>query len=150
MVTRVDEIMESPVTVTPPTTVRALAELLLERHLDGVCVVDEAGGLIGVVTSMDLVVRNRRLHVPTVLTFMDLVIQLPAGNAAKEELRKVAATTVRDLMTTDVITVAPETPLQDAAAMMVDEHLTLLPVLDRGHLVGMVTKTALLRSALSR
>ena len=49
--------------------------------------------------------------------------------------------TVRDLMTTEVLTVTPETPLKDAAAIMAEHHVSGLPVCDEdGRVLGIVSE----------
>lgn len=46
---------------------------------------------------------------------------------------------VRNWMSTDVITVSPETTLPDAAQLMTGKTIRRLPIIDDGHLVGIVT-----------
>jgi CBS domain-containing protein len=141
------EIMQKePTTIHPDARVEALARLLLERRMDGCCVVDDAGALVGVVTSMDLVFQEKPVHLPTVLTFMDAVIAL-GGRRAQEELEKITGSTVRDIMSADPTTVRKDTPLSEVAALMVEKHFTILPVLDQGVLVGVITKADVLRAA---
>lgn len=48
--------------------------------------------------------------------------------------------TVTEIMTTNVLTVAPGTPLSEVARLMVDEGVSGLPVVDDGELVGMITE----------
>ncbi|MBB5801165.1 CBS domain-containing protein [Saccharothrix ecbatanensis] len=56
---------------------------------------------------------------------------------------------VRDLMTRDVVTVSPESPARDAAALLATKGFTALPVVDgAGTLVGVVTETDALRDRL--
>jgi len=56
------------------------------------------------------------------------------------------AVIVRELMSTDVMTVLPETTLADAARMMLAKHVSGVPVVDgKGVLVGMLTEADLLR-----
>jgi CBS domain-containing protein len=136
----------SPLTVSPELSVADLAKLLLEQETDGACVVDDGGGLIGVVTTMDLVFQEKRVHLPSFFAFMDAM--LPLGlDQTEAELRKIGATEVREIMSAGVIKVGPETRLDEVATLMVEKHLTLVPVVDGGRLVGVVTKPGLLRAA---
>lgn len=147
MARKVRDVMVEPVEVSPRSSVKELSRILLERQIDGVCVVDE-GRLVGVVTSMDLVMRDMPVHLPTVITIMDLVVQLPMGPGDREELRKVLATTVGELMSRKVISIGPDAPVSQAAERMVDKHLTVLPVVESGRLLGVVTKQSLLRASI--
>jgi CBS domain-containing protein len=57
---------------------------------------------------------------------------------------------VLDIMTTDPLTVAPDTPLKEAARLMVAERISGLPVVEGGALVGIVTEGDFLRQEAGR
>lgn len=139
-------LMEPAVTVGPDATVRAIADLLLDRGDDGVCVVD-GDRLIGVVTTMDLVFKEKKVHLPTFIAILDAVIPLGSMRDVEDELHKIAASTARELMSDDVITVSPDDTMDTLATRMVEEHLTMLPVVRGGALLGVVTKRSLLRGS---
>lgn len=134
-----------PLIVAPDLSVQALAALLLERGVDGACVVG-GGGLEGVVTAMDLVFKEKNLHLPTVFTFMDVVIPL-GWQRAEEELEKIAGLKVADIMTRHPVTVGPEADLHTVATLMVEKHLSTLPVVEGGQLRGVIDKRAVLAAA---
>lgn len=140
------EIMDTPaLTVHRDLPVGELARLLLDQKADGACVMD-GDTLVGVVTSMDLLWSEKPMHMPTVITFMDLVFPL-GGAAAEQELHKIMGATVGEIMSAPPITVAFDTPVATLATQMIDQHLTLLPVVREGHLLGVVTKASILRAA---
>jgi len=141
---RADEVMVEPLTVSPSESLRRLAELLLEHHSDGACVV-ENGRLVGVVTSMDLVFQEKQVHLPSILSFMDFAIPLESPARWRDELDKIAGTSVSEIMSEEPITAAPDTLVSNIATKMVEKHLTLMPIVDGGRVVGVVTKPALLR-----
>jgi len=144
------EIMVQPVIVGPHTALRELAERLLADRADGACVV-EAGRLIGVITTMDLVFREKKVHLPTLFTILDAVIPLGSQSKIDAEVAKITAANVGELMTRKIVTVGPEATLDELATLMVERSLTLLPVVDTGTLVGVITKPGLLaHSALLR
>ena len=138
------ELMRPALTVAPATTIADLARLLLAEGSDGACVVED-GALVGIVTAMDCIFRGKRVHVPPVFVLLDIVIPLERPERTREELRKLGAATVGGLMTRKVVTVTPDSPVDVLATKMVEQHLTVLPVVDQGALVGMVTKPDLLR-----
>jgi CBS domain-containing protein len=147
--TTANDVMHVPApTVDPTMSVQDLAAWLLERQLDGACVVED-GQLVGVVTSMDLVFREQRVHIPSFFVFLDAVIPTFDPRKTYEEVRKVTGTTVADICTREPITVTPDTELADIASRMVDQHLTILPVIHNGGLVGMVTKPDVVRAKLA-
>lgn len=143
------DVMIEALTVVPDRSVRELAEQLLAQGLDGACVV-ENGRLIGVVTTMDLVFQEKQVHLPSILSFMDFAIPLEPPSRLREELDKIAGTKVAEIMSGEPIFVEPEVPVSEVASKMVDEHLTIVPVVERGEVIGMITKQALLRAVMHR
>jgi CBS domain-containing protein len=137
------DVMQPAITVGPHTSLRALAEALLAEKADGACVL-EAGKLIGVVTTMDLVFREKKIHLPTLFTLLDAVIPLGGMDKLDAEVSKIAAANVGQLMTRKVVAVPPTTPMEEVASLMVERNLTLVPVVDGDSLLGVVTKQSLL------
>jgi CBS domain-containing protein len=143
---RVADVMEREVlTVSPDVGVQELARRMLDKDTDGAAVV-EGGRLVGVVTAMDLVFREKNVHLPTMFAFMDALIPLELGGRTKREMEKIAATDVRHIMTAEPYTATPATPIQEVATRMVEGHVGFVPVLDSGALVGAVTRRAMLRA----
>jgi len=143
------EVMQESRSVSPTLSVQELARLLLEERLDGVCVVAEDGALAGVVTSMDLIYQEKALHLPTFFVLLDGVLPLDSPWRAERELDKISGAQVADIMTTDPVFVRPETPLEEVATLMVERHISIVPVVADERLVGVVTKPAMLRAAFS-
>ena len=52
-----------------------------------------------------------------------------------------------DIMTPDVICAAPDTPLPELVRLMLDHHISALPIVEDGHIVGIVTEGDLLHRA---
>ena len=140
------DVMESPRTVRDDASVHEVAELLLAEGRDGVCVVDAGGRLVGVVTSIDLVFQEKRPRLPTMLVFLDSYIPLGGIERSRKEMRKISAIAVSELMTSPVVTVAPEITIDVVATKMVEQHLSLVPVVEDDRVLGVVTKPALLRA----
>jgi CBS domain-containing protein len=62
------------------------------------------------------------------------------------DLPEVGAMRAQDIMTTDVVTVSPETGVRDVAKLMIDRRISGVPVVDSdGHIVGVVTERDLYR-----
>lgn len=133
-------------TVSPDATVQEVAEILADAAYTGLPVVDDEGKLVGVVTEADLLVRVKRLNLPTVFPFLGGVIFLESPRRFEEELRKATAALVGDVMTRDVVTVTEDTPLHELATIMVEKKVNRLPVVEDGRLVGLVTRDDLIRA----
>ncbi len=134
------------ITVGSDLPVKELARLLVQHHINGVPVVDEAGGLIGIVTEKDLIESKKNLHLPTVVTLFDAVIYLESEKHFKEDLKKMAATKVEDIMTGEVVTIEEETSVREIATIMSEKGKDTLPVIREGKVVGIVGKADIVRT----
>lgn len=132
-------------TVGPSTTIEELARVLMERKISGVPVVDDKGDLIGVVTENDLISRNKRLHIPTVVRLFDAFIMLGSPGKIENEIKKIAATTVADIYTRDIITVTEETSIEDIATIMSEKKVHLVPVVEGRKIKGVIGKMDLIK-----
>lgn len=134
-----DIMTRNVITASPDTTVEELGRLFLEKDVSGVPVVDENGNLAGIVTENDLITTNRRVHIPTILRLFDAFI--PLGTSRLEaEIKRMAATTVGDIYTRNVLTADEDMSIEDIATIMTEEKIHLLPVLKEGKLVGIIGK----------
>src|SRR5512147_1429878 len=105
VLTAKDIMTKDVVTVKPDTSIEDLASLLVEHRISGVPVVDDSGNLYGIVTENDLISRNKRLHIPTVVSFLDAAIYLESSKKFKEEVKRLTATRVGDICAKKVITI---------------------------------------------
>jgi CBS-domain-containing membrane protein len=146
MLTAKDIMTREVITVGPRTTVEELARLLMEHHISGAPVVDETGGLVGIVTENDLINREKRLHIPTVVQIFDAFIYLESSKKFEEDLKKMVGVRVGDICNPDVVTIEEDTTLTDIATIMTDKDVDLLPVMSNGKLVGIVGKEDVLKA----
>ena len=140
MLTAKDIMTKAVVTVKPETSIEELSSLLVKNQISGVPVVDSSGALYGIVTENDLISRNKRLHIPTVVSFLDAAIYLESSKKFEEEVRRLAATKVGDICARKVITITEDTTVTDIATIMAEKKAHLLPVLTKGKVVGIVGK----------
>ena len=105
--------MPSPVTCGPDNRIQEAAELMRDRDIGDVVVVD-GDEVRGIVTDRDLVVRA-----------------LAAGHQPD--------TPLGDVLSDRVVAVTPTTSVQQAAEIMAEQAIRRLPVVDDGRLVGIVS-----------
>jgi len=148
----VAEIMDAdPVTVTPQDDVETVVRLLRDNELQGVPVVNEGGRCVGIVTEADLVIPDEEgdLHLPHYLQLFGGIVFLEPLKRFEEKLKKAFASSVKDLMTEDPVTVEAGATVRDAAKLIAEKHHNRLPVVEHGRLVGIVTRVDVL-GALTR
>jgi CBS domain-containing protein len=145
----VREYMEvDPVTVTPDVKAEDVAFLLGQHELHGVPVVNEAGRCVGIVTENDLVLADEEgdLHIPHYVELFGGLVFLESIRGFERRLKKATATTAKDLMTADPTTIDPDADVHDAARLISTSGHNRLPVVEHGLLIGVITRTDVLRA----
>mgnify|MGYP001290703846 FL=1 len=123
--------MSHPViTVRPDLPIQEALELMRKEHVRRFPVVDASGALVGIVSETDLL--NASPSDATSLNVWEI-------NYLMSKL------TVGRVMTTNVVAIDEDTPLEAAARVMADEKIGGLPVLREGKVVGIITETDLFR-----
>ena len=119
---KVKDVMTTRViTVKTDQTKQQAARLLAQHRISGLPVVDDDNVLVGVVTEHDIIAQG-------------------------EEGGK----TVGDIMTRGVISVAPDTDLEEASHILVHERIKRLPVLEQGKVIGIVSRADLVKEIATR
>ena len=110
----VEAARRSPVTVTPDQTITAAAELMDRAAVGALVVTEPDGRPVGIVTDRDLVVRA-------------------LARRASADAR------VDSVMSTDLVTLAPDADLRDALEVFEEQPIRRLPLVDGDRLAGMLT-----------
>lgn len=142
------EIMVKDVVTTgPEASVQELATLMLERRISGLPVVDGSGRLLGIVSEGDLI---RRPEIDTDRVKLGWLRLLLSDEARARDFVKSHGRKAREVMTQPAISVATDAPLAEVVRLMARHRIKRLPVVDKGRLVGLVTRTDLLRAVAAR
>jgi len=121
------ERMSHPViTVSAEASMKEALDLRRREHIRRLPVVNKRGQMVGIVTETDLAKAS-----PSQATTLSVW-------EVRELTSKVK---VEEIMTPEVITVADDTPIEEAARIMADCDISGLPVLRDGKLVGLITET---------
>ena len=135
------------VTVAPETPVPQIVGLLLSRGISGVPVVDAEGALVGVVSEGDLL---HRVELGTEKRRGGWRAFFTGTATLAEEYVRSHGAVASDVMTRQVVSVTPATPLGEIADLMAEKRIKRVPVLDGGKLVGIVSRANLLRAFASQ
>ncbi|TXH80497.1 MAG: CBS domain-containing protein [Rhizobium sp.] len=140
----VHAIMTSPaIAVRPETKVAEAAKMMLDNHISGLPVVDAAGSLVGIVSEGDLL---RRTELDTERKRSWLLELLASPGKLADEYVSTHGRTVEEVMSPTVVSVTSTTNLQDVVALMEKHHVKRLPVVTNGRLVGIVSRSDLLKA----
>ncbi len=141
---RVGDVMETDwPTLGPEQTVEDAIKLFAESAISGAPVVED-GRLAGIVTEGDLIFRDADIKSPGFLDILGGVIPLGNWDEYRQEALKSAGVTVGEVMTTEVFTVGPDASLAEAATIMAEERVKILPVAEDERLRGVVTRMDIL------
>lgn len=131
---RAGEIMtRSVATVHTDTPVRLAVELMSERCVTSLPVLDEDDRVVGIVSEVD-VIRHRMPHDPR------------SHLRREEHEQSDPARLVRDIMSDMVVCLTENADTADLAALMVDNNVRAIPIVDGARLVGIVSRRDLLRT----
>ena len=145
MLKAIDIMTRDVITVQENMTVEALGRIFIEKRISGAPVLNSQGRIVGIVTENDLVRKNSRLHIPTVVRIFDAFVPLGSTDRVEEEIRRIAASTVSEICSRTVVTVPPDATLQDISSLMFEKGVHLIPVLDSGQIVGIIGKIDIIK-----
>lgn len=128
-----DRMTLNPITIKPDSSVTDALRLMNEKKIRRLPVLDGEGKLVGIVSDRDLLLAS-----PS-----------PATSLAVWEIHDLLSKlTVDKSMTPKVITVSEDTPLEEAARVMVDNKIGGLPVMRGSELVGIISESDLFKTLL--
>lgn len=142
-----EEVMSRDVVTCGPTsTLKDALDLMTENHCTGLPVVDDDGVCVGVVSASDILGFEEE-HVDEIESIDDdLARYFDHETQTWESIRPTAfsmealdRTRVEEVMSTDVVSCSPETPLADIARHMVDGEVHRVIVLEDGRVAGIVS-----------
>lgn len=135
------------IVVKPDTPVSEVANIMLQRHVSGLPVVDGTGKLVGMVSEADFMHRSEIGTQGPRIRWLDFV--MGAGKSALEFVRE-HGRKVGEIMTQDgVFTATEDMPLEELVRLMERQNVKRLPVVRGDTLVGIVTRSDLLRAVAS-
>lgn len=125
-----DMMTPNPITVAPETSFAEAMDIIRRKKVRRLPVVKD-GKLVGIVAEKDLLSAS-----PSKATSLDVWEITSLLHKLK----------VEEIMTKDVVTVSPDTPIEEAAVIMADKKIGALPVVKGEKLVGIITETDIFKT----
>ncbi|MBN1887148.1 MAG: CBS domain-containing protein [Thermoflexales bacterium] len=126
-----DRMTPQPITIAPDASVAEAFRLIRENKVSYLPVIDKKDKLVGIVTQMDL--QRASPSLATTLSIFE-------ANYLLANLK------VREVMSSPPITVSEETPIEEAAWVMVKHEIGCLPVMRGEQVVGVITETDIFKA----
>jgi CBS domain-containing protein len=135
---RVRDVMETGVVTVPlGTPYREVANILAAGNFSGAPVVDGEGQVVGIVSEKDLF----RVLYPYYRSFYENPELYVDGEARENKAEEIADRPVEQFMITTVLSVDPDMAVMRAGALMLAKGIHRMPVMERGKLIGIVTRS---------
>jgi CBS domain-containing protein len=134
------------VTVAENATAKDAAALMLRHRVSALPVVDASGKLVGIVSEGDLM---RRAEIGTEWEWSWWLELLTSNRTLAEDYIKTHGRKVSQLMTRDIVTAAPDTPINDIALLLERHGIKRVPIVEKGKIVGIVARANLVQALAS-
>ncbi len=128
-----DRMSHPVITVTPQASLDDAWKIMTEEHISRLPVVDKRGKLVGIISEKQIL-----RYSPSAATTLD----------AYEIQGVMNRMPVERVMTKEVITITPDTPIEEAARIMADNEISGIPVVAGDSLVGIIAETDLFKTFL--
>lgn len=141
-----DVMTTNVISANPDMTVQEVARILVDNGISGAPVLDADGHLVGMISEGDLLRRGELgTDERTRTSWLDF---WSASHEARDYIKTHSAK-VRDVMTTGVVSVQPDTPLAEVAGILETRRIKRVPVTKEGQLVGIVSRANLVQALAS-
>lgn len=133
-------------TVSPDSTVAEASILIFKYNLSGLPVVDEGNYVVGIVTEYDIMSKPLKVNIPIYINLLETVGAETGNTKVQDEVEAIRRTTVGEIMTVPVVTIAPDEEIAVAARIFSEQRINPLPVVDKKNkLVGIVSRADIVK-----
>lgn len=142
------DIMTSDVIVAKQNdSVASVAKLLIKEKIGGLPVVNEEYKVVGIISETDILKKEKYVEAPRVVNFLQGLIFLDDVKNIEEDMKKIAAYKVEDLMSKDIIKVHEDDKFDDIANIMIKKSINRVPVVDSNNtLKGIICRYDIIRA----
>jgi CBS domain-containing protein len=138
------DVMTSPVvSIEPDASIWQAVRIMLQRHISGLPVIHEKGGLVGIVTEGDFL---RRAETGTQRRRPRWLEYLIGPGRLADEYTRAHGRKVSEIMTADPLTITEDTPLDEIVRLMEKRQIKRLPVVRDRQVVGIVSRASLVHA----
>ena len=132
----VTEVMTKDViTVSPDDSLKDVGEILKERRISGVPVIDAKGNIVGIVTLTDMLRVLDQIY-----KWQEMERRIPGLKLSEMFTKEKSEAKVRNVMTKSVYTLDENRTIEDVMRMMFDKRVHTIPIAREGKLLGIVGK----------
>lgn len=124
-----------------------VAKLLIKEKIGGLPVVNEENKVVGIISETDILKKEKYIDAPRVINFLQGLIFLDDVKHMEEDMKKIAAYKVEDLMSKDIIKVHEDDKFDDIANIMIKKSINRVPVVDANNILkGIICRYDIIRA----
>lgn len=132
--------------VKADTTIDEVSRIFVEKNISGLPVVNQYDKLIGIVSEGDLVYKQKPVRAPLFINLFDGLIPIDR-NAFHDDMKRIAAYEVKDIMTSPAIYAYEDTPVSEIAEIIINKKINRIPIVNEIlEVAGIVSRHDIVRS----
>lgn len=142
------DIMTSEVIVVKKgDTIANVADLLIKEKIGGLPVVDSNNKVIGIISETDIMKKEKYVEAPKFINILQGLILLDDIKKFENDIKRIAAYKVEDIMSTDIVKVYEDDTFDDIANIMIKKSINRVPVVDKKNtLKGIICRYDIIRA----
>ncbi|BBB91160.1 MAG TPA: CBS domain-containing protein [Methylomusa anaerophila] len=137
------------ITVKQDATIREIAKVLIDNKVSGVPVVDNNGGLVGIVTEGDLLFKETNPRLPEAVNILGAILYYDGVERYNEDFKKLIAGQAGEIMTDKVVVISEDTEIAEIAKLMIKHNIKRLPVVKEDKIIGIVSRADIIKTFLT-
>ncbi len=127
--------------------IKKAADIFLKNKINAIPVINADNKLCGIVSETDLVYQESNLHIPTVFTVFDSIFYLGTSKHFKEDVDKITATKIKDIMNKNVFYAKKTDDIYGLATVMADKKFYSIPIVnDNKEIIGVVSRYDIIKT----
>jgi len=127
--------------------IKKASDIFLKYKINAIPVINADKKLCGIVSETDLVYQESNLHIPTVFTIFDSIFYLGSSKHFKEDVNKITATKIKDIMNKDVFYAKKTDDIYGLATVMADKKYYSIPIInDDKEIIGVVSRYDIIKA----
>ncbi len=142
-----DIMTKNVIVVGEEDEIKKAADIFLKYKINAIPVIGGNKKLTGIVSETDLVYQDVNLHIPTVFTIFDSIFYLGGSKHFKEDVQKITATKIKDIMNKNVFFVEEDEDIHNIATVMADKKFYSIPVVNKSmEIIGVISRYDIIKS----
>ncbi len=128
-------------------TISKVANILISGKIGGLPVVDDDNRVVGIISETDIIKKEKKVHSTPFINVLEGIIFLDDFNKMEQDLKRIAAYKVEDLMSKNIVKVYEEDAFDIVANIMISKSINRVPVVDEDNkLKGIICRYDIIKA----